>query len=170
MGRRAARRCDESRTESQQELPPVHRQPYQSSTAVFGPFFRPTEGTEDTEKASTRRLGETEFDLHCSVQGRCRPGHRPGRAIDRQPAATSRLCVHTRLVATGCRSIARRASAAASAAPLVSRTGVQSVRPPFLRVSVFEAFSVPSVPSVADPFPLSPPELAHAIISVCPSQ
>ncbi len=59
--------------------------------------MRGTEGTEGTEdggdggngtsfNSETRRHG---VSLKFSVQSRCRPGHRPGRAINRRPAGAS---------------------------------------------------------------------------------
>ena len=78
-----------------------------------------------TERASTQRRRETEAlivirftgeaDVATTYCSRWRPGRRPGLAIDRCPADTSRSPVPMRLASVGHRSIARRARAAPSA-------------------------------------------------------
>ncbi len=170
MGRRAARRCDESRTESQQELPPVHdnltrvAQPYSARFPAYGGDG----GHGKSFNSETRRNGVRSALAAFRADAGPAIG-RAGRSTDSpRPQAASAFTrgLWPRAVGRSLAAQARRHRLHRSFA----RTGVQPVRPPFLRVSVFEAFSVPSVPSVADPFSLSPPELAHAIISVCPSQ
>ena len=148
MGRRAARRCDESRTESQQELSPVHRQPYQSSTAVFGPVFRPTEGTEDTEKASTRRRGETEPICTAAFRADAGPAEvgRAGRSTDSpRPQAASAFTrgLWPRAVGRSLAAQARRHRLHRSfGGPAFSPFALRSSASPFLKLF---------------PFPPSPP-------------
>ena len=51
-----------------------------------------TEVTEGTERASkTEKQRNRDTATNCKGSSRCRPGRRPGRAIDRHPAGTSRL-------------------------------------------------------------------------------
>ncbi len=150
-----------------------------------------TEGTEGTERASTRRNGGTEetdsFATPVCDRTRLTAGGWGDRRSGTQPlngscsadaAALARRAIEGRPACTSCSAssfgslcarVALRSHGPADGRAVIGRRPVSLARlSPFLRVSVFEARSVPSVPSVP-PNPFHPRALGGAAGGVASS-
>ena len=100
------------------------------------------EGTQRTERASTRKREKRRQAIGIARCGAdAAPAIGPGRAIDRHPEDTSRPGDRSRLVPSGCRSIARRD---AGRHRLLHDVGQSPLRlPPFLRFSELKLVPFP---------------------------
>jgi hypothetical protein len=106
-----------------------------------------TEGTEETEQALTRRRGDTESDWNSAFRADAGPAI--GRAERSTDAPRAQAADPPHAACAHGASVDRPPRTRGGIGCTASLPAFHSVSPPFLRVSVFEARSVPSVPSVS---------------------